>query len=45
MELIILLLIKKNFIVLKFVNIVNANSITLITIDVLFYMKLLIKKN
>ena len=44
-EIIVLLLIKKNLIVLIFVNIVNVNSITLITIDILFYMKFVIKKN
>ena len=45
MELIILILIKKNLIVLKSVNIVNVNLITPIMIDILFYMKFVIKKN
>ena len=44
-KLIILILIKKNLIVLRFVNIVNANSIIHIMIDRLFYMKFVIKKN
>ena len=45
MKFIILILIKKNLTMLKFVNIVNLNSITHIIIDILFYMKYAIKKN
>ena len=45
MKLIILLLIKKNLTMLKFVNIVNGNSTIHIMIDILFYMKFVIKKN
>ena len=44
-KLIILLLIKKNLTMLKFINIVNLNLTIHIMIDILFYMKLLIKKN
>ena len=43
MKLIILLLIK-NLTMLKFVNIVNVNLITLIMIAILFYMKFVIKE-
>ena len=45
MKLIILLLIKKNLTMLKFLNIVNVNSTIYIIIDILFYMKFVIKKN
>ena len=45
MKLIILLLIKKNLTMLKFVNIVIVNLIILIMTDILFYMKFVIKKN
>ena len=45
MKLIILLFIKKNLIMLRFVNIVNANSTIHIMIDILFYTKFVIKKN
>ena len=38
-------LIKKNLMMLKFVNIVIANLIILITIGILFCMKLVMKKN
>ena len=40
-----LILIKKNLIMLKFVNIVIVNSIIHIMIDILFCMKFVIKKN
>ena len=45
MKLTILLLIKKNLIMLKFVNIAIVNLITLITTGILFYMKFVIKKS
>ena len=45
MKLIILILIKKNLIILKFVNIANLSSTIHIMIVILFYMKFVIKKN